>query len=217
VPPINDGFGTYGQTQTVQQAATNSDGEAPWADLEVAIERPESRVARRARGSVSSSNDSRTGGGRRRRPAGVGTKRTQYVAVDDVGEQFQKRHFDSRLGWHETTVPRETVRDGLITKVTRSAVSPPERTREAASQRAKHVHREASSGTPDSITDTLNQHSGPVLARCWLTTFRIHVLNPAHRPVPPRRYRYRLSRSATGLTLPAVAVYQRRKPCSARP
>jgi len=25
------------QTQTVQQAATNSDGEAPWADLEVAI------------------------------------------------------------------------------------------------------------------------------------------------------------------------------------
>jgi len=61
----------------------------------------------------------------------VGTKRTQYVAVDDVGQQFQKRHFDSRLGWHETTVPRETVRDELITQLTRSA-SPPADTREAA-------------------------------------------------------------------------------------
>ena len=61
-----------------------------------------------------------------------GTKRTQYVAVDDIGEQFQKRHFDSRLGWHETTVPRKTVRDELITQLTQSAVSPAGRTREAA-------------------------------------------------------------------------------------
>jgi len=62
----------------------------------------------------------------------VGTKRTQYVAVDDVGEQFQKRHFDSRLGWHETTVPRETVRDGLITQLTRSPSTPVERSGEGA-------------------------------------------------------------------------------------
>ena len=61
-----------------------------------------------------------------------GTKRTQYVAVDDVGEQFQKRHFDSRLGWHETTVPRETVRDGLITQLTRSPSTPVERSGEGA-------------------------------------------------------------------------------------
>ena len=61
-----------------------------------------------------------------------GAKRTQYVAVNDIGEQFQKRHFDSRPGWHETTVPRETVRDELITQVTQSAASSPERTREAA-------------------------------------------------------------------------------------
>jgi hypothetical protein len=46
--------------------------------------------------------------------------RTQYVAADDVGEQFQKRHFDDRLGWHETIVPRRTVRDELITQLTRS-------------------------------------------------------------------------------------------------
>ena len=63
-----------------------------------------------------------------------GTKRTQYVAVDDLGEQFQKRHFDSRLGWHETTVSRETVRDELITQLTRSAASQAERTQEAASE-----------------------------------------------------------------------------------
>ncbi|GAB3421876.1 hypothetical protein GCM10027435_26090 [Haloparvum alkalitolerans] len=46
--------------------------------------------------------------------------RTQYVAVEEVGEQFQKRHFHDRLGWHETTVPRRTVRNELITQLTRS-------------------------------------------------------------------------------------------------
>ncbi|GCF15731.1 hypothetical protein Harman_36660 [Haloarcula mannanilytica] len=58
--------------------------------------------------------------------------RTQYVAADDVGEQFQKRHFDNRLGWHETTVPRQTVRDELITQLTRSASTTAERSGEEA-------------------------------------------------------------------------------------
>ena len=49
--------------------------------------------------------------------------RTQYVVADDVGEQFQKQHLDDRLGWHETTVPRRTVRDELITQLTRSAAT----------------------------------------------------------------------------------------------
>jgi len=57
---------------------------------------------------------------------------TQYVAVDDVGEQFQKRHFDARLGWHETTVPRRTVRDELITQLTRSPSTPAEQSPEGA-------------------------------------------------------------------------------------
>jgi len=35
------------------------------------------------------------------------TNHARYIAVDDVGEQFQKRHFDDRLGWHETTAPQE--------------------------------------------------------------------------------------------------------------
>ena len=58
--------------------------------------------------------------------------RTQYVAVDDVGERFQKRHFDDRLSWHETAVPRRTVRDELITQLTGSESPTAERTREAA-------------------------------------------------------------------------------------
>ncbi|ELZ24369.1 hypothetical protein C477_01075 [Haloterrigena salina JCM 13891] len=63
-----------------------------------------------------------------------GTKRTQYIAVDDIGEQFQKRHFDARLGWHETTVPRQTVRDELITQVTRSGTTPADTRGGAASE-----------------------------------------------------------------------------------
>jgi hypothetical protein len=38
-------------------------------------------------------------------------KRTQCNAGDNVGEQFQKQNFDDRLGWHETIVPRRTVRE----------------------------------------------------------------------------------------------------------
>jgi hypothetical protein len=61
-----------------------------------------------------------------------GTNRTQYVAADDVGKQFQKRHFDARLGWHETSVPRRTVRDELITQLTRSVSTSTERSGEEA-------------------------------------------------------------------------------------
>ncbi len=53
--------------------------------------------------------------------------RTQYVAGDDIGEQFQTRHFDDRLGWHETIIPRRTVCDEFITQLTRSASRRPNR------------------------------------------------------------------------------------------
>ena len=120
------------QTQTVQQAATNSDGEAPWADLEVAIpsDRDHASLVALVECALVELTHEQVG-------AVVvaqqvwGTKRTQYVAVDDVGQHFQKGHFDSRLGWNETTVPRKIVRDELITQLTRSA-SPPADTREAA-------------------------------------------------------------------------------------
>jgi hypothetical protein len=51
----------------------------------------------------------------------AGVKRTQFIAVDDVGEKFQKRYFDERLGWHETTVSREAVRDELVNRLSQSS------------------------------------------------------------------------------------------------
>lgn len=54
------------------------------------------------------------------------------TTVDDVGEQFQKRHFDDWLGWHETTVLRRIVRDELITQLTRSPSMPAEPSGEGA-------------------------------------------------------------------------------------
>ena len=121
------------QTQTVQQAVTNSDRKAPWADLKVAIpnDRDHASLVALVECVLVELTHEHVG-------AAVvaqqvwGAKRTQYVAVDDIGEQFQKRHFDSRLGWHETTVPRETVRDELITQLTRSASTTAERAGEEA-------------------------------------------------------------------------------------
>lgn len=51
----------------------------------------------------------------------AGVKRTQFIAVDDIGETFHKRYYNERLGWHETTVSREAVRDELINRLTRSS------------------------------------------------------------------------------------------------
>ena len=121
------------QTQTAQQAATSSDGKAPWADLEVAIpsDRDHASLVALVECALVELTHEHVG-------AAVvaqqvwGAKRTRYVAVDDIGEQFQKRHFDSRLGWHETTVPRETVRDELITQLTRSPSTSTERSGEGA-------------------------------------------------------------------------------------
>ncbi|QOS13392.1 hypothetical protein DEQ92_19680 [Haloferax sp. Atlit-6N] len=49
-----------------------------------------------------------------------GTKRTQFIAADDVAETFCKRHYDERLGWHETTISRESVRNELIDRLSRT-------------------------------------------------------------------------------------------------
>lgn len=121
------------QIDTTDYATTTPDSEAPWSDLEVAIPNDRDHASLVALvecalielthehvGAVVVTHQVR------------GTNHTQYVAVDDVSEQFQKRHFDARLGWHETTVPREIVRDELVTQLTRSAASQAERTREAA-------------------------------------------------------------------------------------
>ncbi|WP_148416352.1 hypothetical protein [Haloferax sp. KTX1] len=121
------------QTQTVQQAAITSDSEAPWADLVVTIpnDRDHASVVALVECALVELTHEAVGAVFVSRQVGRST-RTQYVAGDDVGEQFQKRHFDDRLGWHETTVPRRTVRDELITQLMRSPSTPTERSGEGA-------------------------------------------------------------------------------------
>ena len=50
-----------------------------------------------------------------------GVKRTQFIAVDALGERFQKRHYDERLGWHEQTISRQDVREELVNRLSRSS------------------------------------------------------------------------------------------------
>jgi len=168
------------QTQTVQQAATNSDGEAPWADLEVAIPSDRNHASLVALVECvlveltheqvgPSSSPSRCGDEtyavrrRRRRRRAVSEAALRQPAW--LARDYRSSRDRSRRAHHQS----HSVGSLTAGAHTRSS-----------SQRAKHVHREASSGTPDSITDTLNQHSGPVLAQCWLTTFQ----NSCPQPPP---------------------------------
>ncbi len=51
-----------------------------------------------------------------------GEKRTQFFAVDNSGETFQKRYFDDRLGEHNTLLSRGRVRTELINRLSRETV-----------------------------------------------------------------------------------------------
>ncbi len=120
------------QTQTTHRELANSDDEVPWADLEVTVPNDRDHVSILALVECALVELTHEDAGAVFVEQGVGRmKRPQYVAVDDVGEQFQKRHIDERLGWHETAVSRQTVRDELITQLTRSPPSPTEHSREA--------------------------------------------------------------------------------------
>ncbi|KOX95411.1 hypothetical protein [Halorubrum tropicale] len=113
-------------------AGTTPDGQAPWEDIEVTVptDRDHASVVALVECALVELTHEAVGAVFISRQVGRST-RTQYVAGDDVGEQFQKRHFDDRLGWHETTIPRRTVRDELITQLTRPAEQADE---EAASE-----------------------------------------------------------------------------------
>ncbi|NLV08046.1 hypothetical protein GOC83_18115 [Haloarcula rubripromontorii] len=121
------------KTRAAHQAGTTPDGQAPWEDIEVTVptDRDHASVVALVECSLVELTHETVGAVFISRQVGRST-RTQYVAADDVGEQFQKRHFDDRLGWHETTVPRRTVRDELITQLTRSPSTPAERSGERA-------------------------------------------------------------------------------------
>ncbi|ELY77178.1 hypothetical protein C486_17065 [Natrinema gari JCM 14663] len=117
----------------MDHAASTLDGHAPWADLEVVVptDRDHASVVALVECALVELTHEAVGAVFVSRQVGRST-RTQYVAADDVGEQFQKRHFDDRLGWHETTVPRGTVRDELIAQLTQS----PSTTAEQLGERA---------------------------------------------------------------------------------
>ncbi|MGB9985596.1 hypothetical protein [Salarchaeum japonicum] len=121
------------KTRAADHAGTTPDDEAPWADLEMAVptERDHASVVALVECALVELTHEAVGAVFISRQVGRST-RTQYVAADDVGEQFQKRHFDDRLGWHETTVPRRTVRDELITQLTQLPSTSAERLGEGA-------------------------------------------------------------------------------------
>jgi hypothetical protein len=121
------------KTRAADHAGTTTDDEAPWADLEMTVptDRDHASVVALVECALVELTHEAVGAVFVSRQVGR-SSRTQYVARDDVGDQFQKRHFDDRLGWHETTVPRRTVRDELITQLTGSSSTSTERAGEEA-------------------------------------------------------------------------------------
>lgn len=123
----------HSETRAAHHAETTPDSQAPWADLEMTVptDRDHPSVVALVECTLVELAHEDVGAVFVSRQVGR-SSRTQYVARDDVGEQFQKRHFDDRLGWHETTIPRRTVRDELITQLTGSSSTSTERSGEKA-------------------------------------------------------------------------------------
>jgi len=121
------------KSREAHHAGTTTDDEAPWADLEMTVptDRDHASVVALVECALVELTHETVGVVFVSRQVGRST-RTQYVAADDVGEQFQTRRFDDRQGWHETTIPRRGVRDELITHLTRSASRSTERAGEEA-------------------------------------------------------------------------------------
>jgi len=119
--------------RAADHAASTPDDEVPWSDLEMTVptDRDHASVVALVECALVELTHETVGAVFVAHQVGRST-RTQYVAVDDIGEQFQKRHFDDRLGWHETTVPRRTVRDELISQLTQSPSTSAERSGEGA-------------------------------------------------------------------------------------
>ncbi|WP_115864518.1 hypothetical protein [Halorussus litoreus] len=94
---------------------------APWADLEMTIPNDRSQISIVSLVECVLVELTHEEVGAEYVSANVwGAKRTQFIAVDDVGEMFRKRHYDERHGWHETTISRQAVRDELIDRLTNS-------------------------------------------------------------------------------------------------
>ena len=122
--------------RAAHQAGTTPGGEAPWADLEMTVPtgRDQASIVALVECALDDLTHEAVGAVFVSRQVGRSTW-TQYVAADDVGEVFQKRHFDGRLGWNETIISRRTVRDELTTQLTRSSSTSTERADEEAASK----------------------------------------------------------------------------------
>ncbi|MFC7325871.1 hypothetical protein ACFQMF_14975 [Halorubrum rutilum] len=122
--------------RAAHHAGITPNSQAPWADLEMAVptDRDHASIVALVECALVELTHEAVGGVFVSRQVGRST-RTQYVARDDVGEQFQKRHFDDRLGWQETNISRRAVRDELITQLLRSASTAAERSGERATSK----------------------------------------------------------------------------------
>jgi len=96
--------------------------EAPWADLELTVPNDRSQLSIVSFVECVLVELTHEEVGAEYVSANVwGAKRTQFIAIDDNGEMFRKRHYDDRLGWHVSTVSRRAVREDLITRLTRTS------------------------------------------------------------------------------------------------
>jgi len=95
--------------------------EAPWADLQLTVPNDRSQLSIVSFVECVLVELTREEAGAEYASANVwGAKRTQFIAIDDNGEMFRKRHYDERLGWHESTASRRAVREDLIARLTQS-------------------------------------------------------------------------------------------------
>jgi len=187
------------QTQTVQQAATNSDGEAPWTDLEVAIpnDRDHASLVSLVECALIELTHEHVG-------AVVVTHqvrgRTARSTSPSTTSASSSRSGTSTSGWAGTGPPFLERPFATNSSPSSPGRQPHKRNSHEKQQPASgHVHREAGSGTPDFIAYTLNQHSGSAPGTVLVNDVaRIHALNP--RPPPC---------SSTTLPLSAIAIRDR--------
>jgi len=110
------------QQSRLRDEQTEQPSEAPWADLELTVPNDRSQLSIVSLVECVLVELTHEEVGAEYVSANVwGAKRTQFIAVDDVGETFRKRHYDERLGWHESTVSRRAVRDDLVNRLTNTA------------------------------------------------------------------------------------------------
>ncbi|MUW13877.1 hypothetical protein GJ633_03790 [Halorubrum sp. CBA1125] len=110
------------QRSRIRGEQIEQSSEAPWADLELTVPNKRSQLSIVSFVECVLVELTHEEVGAEYVSANVwGTKRTQFIAIDDNGEMFRKRHYDERLGWHESTVSRRAVREDLITRLTRTS------------------------------------------------------------------------------------------------